>query len=241
MSVTSTGVFDNEMKHSVTGLLTNAVSQWQSAWFSECNFSVDIRFNETLFATLDVEALANQALHESGVSLFASTENALLQAMFNCDESTLNALQGELNVDPLDVVYQDFRSHILASLESDTSVAKVREQVVVEVKLSWQGGELSACLDVALFNNLFKQKQTSSQQLTPLVQAAQHSHIPLRVSLCSEALNFVDVMCLKKGDVVMLKQEVEEPISIDVNHANNALKGYLVERESHKAIIFSES
>ncbi|CAM4162344.1 FliM/FliN family flagellar motor switch protein [Pseudoalteromonas byunsanensis] len=244
MSVISTGVFDNEMKQAVNDLLRSEVSHWQQTWFMNCPFTVDTDFNEALFCGLEVKEVCDQGMHESGIGIYTHSDkeaNSLLQQMFNCDESTLKSLLEELNIAPLDTVYADFRSRIAARLGVKESIVHADPQVIVKAKLSWQGGELIVCLDSKVFECLLKQKYASTQSLASLVKAAQHSQIPMRVSLKSESINFVDVMCLKKGDVVMLKQEIEKPISIDVNHASGAVQGYLVERENNKAIIFSES
>ncbi|CAH9051081.1 hypothetical protein PSECIP111951_00324 [Pseudoalteromonas holothuriae] len=246
MSVLSAGVFDKETRLAITSLLNKQVSKWQKTWFSSCKFDVNIVFNEQLFCALSLTQSQMEDMHESGISIYADTassEQILLQQMFNCNENTMQVLLQTLDTDPIDNVYFDLRNKIFAGFAINSSVKNCKQQPVIKMQLTSEKASLSVYLTADVIQ-MWLESSSSDQNkkvVSPLKQAAKYSLLPMRVSLKTEPVNFVDVMCLKQGDVIMLKQEVEKPIPVGVNQADNVASGYLVERDNSKAIIFLES
>lgn len=246
MLIMSAGVFDTKTELAIIVLIKEAVLKWQQSWFNNCLFDVDINFNKELFSAFTLRENQVNGTHKSGISIYADSldsNNPLLLEIFNCNEHTMQALLNVLHTGQIDNLYVDLLNEILSGLSLFIDQSKNNQQPVVEIKLTWQKVSLSVYMDASVVDMwlISNTSQLKKQYIRPLKQAIQNSLVPMCVSLQTEPINFVDVMCLKKGDVIMLKQEVQKPISIDVNDAKKIALGYLVERDNNKAIIFLES
>ncbi|ODB37088.1 hypothetical protein BB427_13910 [Pseudoalteromonas sp. BMB] len=246
MSIKYSGVFDSSLQAFISERLSKATKQWLQTWFIAANdVAVNIQFNEQLFSSLNIQAQTNFKANKTGITLCVQPEpmvEAMLCDALNIDKATLPILLKSLEKKPLAHLNEDLHFKLQCALDVPDNVEIKSAQVAAVIAVKASSWTLDIALDWQVLTHLLpKAEQQESMPVFSLKHAAKHHTVPVRVAMKSQPLSFVDVMSLKKGDVIMLKQAVEAPIPVEINHVSEVVQGFLVERDSSKAIIFSES
>lgn len=245
MSLRYTATLNEAMKVLFQKHLHAAVNSWLKNFFlNSNNFQLKFQFTESLFCSIEKQ--------ESELTIFSndflcitsndlSFKERIQYSAFNIDNELLNLIDKYCQVKPSHFIFSGLYEELINHFGFDVKSHNIPSQKTFKINVEADYGIFNIYMDWFFIKSIISEEKVKSNNLCPLNKASKNNNVPLKVSLKTVPINFAKAMSLRKGDIIMLNQNITSSIPIEVNGVQNLTKGYLVKSKNKKAIIFSET
>ncbi len=250
MSVRYSGKLTGSLERELCAQVEQRFSTWFDAWFVQGKSSLAVALERTADKLFDTQCVT---LGEQQ-TLVLSQEFALLGepdtkaklpqlAMAVIGQSDGDA---QLLTHIGEKMFADLAQH-LSMASAPVSGAKSAQDALVfdsalSLLVSIAGHNLVLHLSDAYLHHFTKSKSVIEEKtIRPLAlkHASEGNSVEFELKLDSEQISVGQLMALQVGHVIVLKQQIKEPLALTGGEGKTQLKGYLVKNDQQKAVFIT--